>query len=181
VSILGHPFASTLVMVAGTALRIGTLREALRAVLLVAAVAVLPVAALMARQVRRGAWANVDASDRAERPVLFAVGMVALAALLVTLAVLRPGSFLVRGAIGVLIMLAVCAAATRWIKVSLHMAFGLLAAATLVSLGSTVGWIWLAFTPVVAWSRLALGRHRPVEVALGAAVGAAFGLGIAHL
>src|SRR5215213_10870119 len=123
ISIVGHPFAMAMVMVLGAALRFGTPREALRTLLLVTLIALLPVAALMVRQVRRGSWTNVDASDRAERPLLFAVGIVALAGLLGAVLVFRPGSFLIRGAIGVLAMLVVCAVATRWVKVSLHMPF----------------------------------------------------------
>jgi len=181
VSIVGHPFVVTLVMVAGAALHFGTPGEALRTSLLVTLVALVPVAALMARQVRRGSWANVDASNRSERPALFAVGIGALAALLGAVLIYRPGSFLVRGVVGVLILLAVCAIATRWTKVSLHMAFGGLATTTLLSLGSPAGWVLLAGLPALAWSRLRLVRHRPVEVALGLLVGVAFGYAIANL
>jgi len=177
-SIVGHPFVMTLVMVLGTALRFSSPGEALRTVLVVALVALLPVAALMIRQVRRGSWTNVDASNRAERPLLFAVGIAALAVLVGAVLVFRPGSFLLRGAAGVLIMLAVCAVATRWVKVSLHMAFGALATTTLLSLGSPAGWVLLAVMPGLAWSRLALERHRPAEVALGLLVGIAFGCAI---
>jgi hypothetical protein len=170
-----------MVMVLGAALRFGTPREALRTLLLVALVALLPVAALMVRQVRSGSWTNVDASDRAERPLLFAVGIVALVVLLGAVLVFRPGSFLLRGVAGVLIMLAVCAVATRWVKVSLHMAFGALATTTLLSLGSPAGWALLAVMPALGWSRLALKRHRPAEVAIGLLVGVAFGLAISDL
>jgi len=97
-------------MVAGVALHFETPREAARTVAVVAVLTVLPVAVLMVRQVRRGSWANADASNRAERPVLFAVGIIALVALLGYALVLRPGSFLVRGAVAAMIMLAVCAA-----------------------------------------------------------------------
>ena len=181
VSIVGHPFVMAMVMVLGAALRFSTPREALRTVLLVTLIALLPVAALMVRQVRRGSWTNVDASNRAERPLLFAVGIAALAMLLGAVLVFRPGSFLVRGTVGVLIMLAVCAVATRWVKVSLHMAFGALATTTLLSLGSPAGWVLLAVMPALAWSRLALERHRPAEVAIGLLVGIAFGYAINYL
>jgi len=181
VSIVGHPFAMTGIMVLGAALHFGSPREALRTLLLVTLVALVPVAALMVRQVRRGSWANVDASDRAERPLLFVVGIVALAGLLAVVLVLRPGSFLVRGVVGVLSMLAVCAVATKWIKVSLHMAFGALATTTLLSLGSPAGWVLLAAMPALAWSRLALERHRPTEVALGTLAGVVFGYAINYL
>ena len=165
-------------MVLGTALRFSTPREAFRTLLLVTLIALLPVAILMIRQVRKGSWTNVDASNRAERPLLFAVGIVALAVLIGAVVVFRPGSFLIRGAVGVLAMLAVCAVATKWVKVSLHMAFGALATTTLLSLGSPAGWVLLAVMPVLAWSRLALERHSPAEVAIGLLVGIAFGFAI---
>lgn len=180
-SIVGHPFVLTVVMVLGAALHFGTPREAARTALLVALIALLPIAALMVRQVRRGSWTNLDASNSAERPLLFGVGIGALAALLGAVLVLRPGSFLIRGAAGVLIMLAVCAVATRWVKVSLHMAFGALAATTLLFVGSPAGWALLAALPALAWSRLALGRHRPAEVLMGLLVGVAFGYAICRL
>jgi hypothetical protein len=180
-SIIGHPFATALVMVLGVALRFTTPREAFHAILLVALVALLPVAALMVRQVRGGSWTNVDASNRAERPLLFAVGIVALAVLIGVVVVFRPGSFLLRGTFGVLAMLAVCAVATRWIKVSLHMAFGALATTTLLSLGSLAGWALLALLPALAWSRLALKRHTPAEIVVGVLIGVVSGYAIINL
>lgn len=177
-SILGHPFVMVMAMVLGTALRFSTPREAVRAVALVALIALVPVALLMVRQVRSGSWANVDASNLAERPVLFIVGIGAVLALLATTLAMRPGSFLIRGTVGVLVMLAVCAVATTWIKVSLHAAFGALAATTLLLLGSPSGWPLFAVLPVLAWSRLALGRHTASEVVAGVFVGLVFGYAI---
>lgn len=181
VSILGHPFVMSLVMVLGVALHLSTPGEALRSLLLVAFVALLPLAALMVGQVQRGAWTNVDASNPAERPALFAVGLVSLAVLIGGVLVFRPGSFLIRGAVGVLIMLAVCAVATRWFKVSLHMAFGALATTTLLFLGSPLGLVLLAVMPALAWSRLALKRHRAGELAGGLLIGIAFRYAITNL
>ena len=161
----------TIVMVLGAALQFGSPREGFEAVLLVAVVALLPVAALMTRQVRKGSWTHVDASRPAERPLLFAVCIVALAILVGIVFVLQPGSLFVRGAIGVLAMLCFCAMVTKWGKVSLHMAFAALAAATLLSVGSPVGWVLVALLPALAWSRLTLKRHRPAEVVVGLLIG----------
>jgi membrane-associated phospholipid phosphatase len=177
-SILGHPFVMVVAMVLGAALRFSAPREAVRTVALVALIALVPVALLMVRQVRSGSWANVDASNRAERPALFVVGIAALLALLGTTLALRPGSFLTRGTVGVLLMLAVCAVATKWVKVSLHAAFGALAATTLLLLGSPAGWLLFAVLPLLAWSRLALRRHTASEVVAGLLVGLAFGYAI---
>jgi len=94
--------------------------------------------------------------------------------------IFQPGSFLIRGAIGVLLMLAVCAALTATIKVSLHMAFAALATTILMALGSPAGWALLAGMPVLAWSRLTLKRHAPAEVMVGLLVGVAFGYAISN-
>ena len=51
----------------------------------------------------------------------------------------------------------------------------------LVRLGSPVGWLLAAVLPLLAWSRVALGRHRWIEVVLGAAIGAVTGLAIVRL
>ena len=178
ISVLGHPFVMVGLMVGVAAARSGPPRETLRAMALVALVALVPVAALMWLQVRRGAWQNVDASNARERPPLFWVGGAALLVLLVYLRLRQPESFLIRGSVAVLAMLGVCALATRWVKVSLHLAFAALAATSLLLLGSRVGWGLAAVLPAIGWSRLALGRHRPIELALGGAVGALTGVAL---
>jgi hypothetical protein len=176
ISILAHPFVMAVLLVTVAAGRLGPPAGALRSLGLVALLALVPVALLMGWQVRRGAWQNVDASNPRERPALFWVGGGALVALVVYLRLRQPTSFLIRGSLAVLAMLAVCALANRWLKVSLHLAFAALTATSLVLLGSAVGWAVAAAIPALAWSRLALGRHRPLELAVGGAIGAATGI-----
>jgi hypothetical protein len=180
-SIIGHPFVTTLVLaVAVESRRVGPAAAA-RTAGLVAALFVLPLALLTARQVRRGAWATVDASDPRERPVLFLVGAAGLLVLLGYFARVHPGTPLVAGTAGVLIMVAVCAAVTPWVKISLHLAAAALTAAVLLGQGIALGWPLAAALPALGWSRVALGRHRWPEVALGAGVGACTGVIVARL
>ena len=120
-------------------------------------------------------------SNRAERPILYIVGGIALVALLAYLLIVRTQSFMVRGVVATLGMLAVCAVATRWIKVSLHMAFATLAATALALMRSPAGYVLLLALPALAWSRLTLERHTPVEVALGTFFGAGAGAAIHYL
>jgi membrane-associated phospholipid phosphatase len=177
-SILGHPFVTVAVMVSVSTMQLSKPQEALRALVVVGLIAIVPVAALMAWQVRRGAWQNVDASNRRERPVLFGVSLAVLAVLVAFLMVRRPDSFYAHSAAGTLAMLVVCAIATRWVKVSLHLAFAALAGTSLALLGSPVGWLLLGGVPALAWSRLKLERHRPIELVLGLVIGVAAGFGI---
>ena len=181
VSIVAHPFVMVGVMVGSAAARRNSAGEVVRSVLIVLAFTIVPLLVLMVRQVRAGAWQNVDASNTSERPILYVVGGLALIALLAYLALARPQSFMLRGAAATFVMLAVCALATRLIKVSLHMAFSALATTTLLLIGSPVGWVLLPVVPVLAWSRLSLARHRPAEIALGTFIGVSTGLALVLL
>jgi hypothetical protein len=176
ISIVAHPFVMSGVLVGAAAVRLGAPGGAARAVGMVAAFALLPIAILMLVQVRRGSWDNVDASNAGERPVLFLVGGMALGGLLTYLSIRHPESLLLRGGAVVLGMLTTCAVLTRWIKVSLHMAFATLTVTSLLLIGSPVGWILCLVVPALAWARLALGRHTPWEVILGGLIGVAAGL-----
>ena len=180
VSTLAHPFVMTAVLVAVAAGR-QSRASAVHSVLLVALAVIVPVAALMVRQVRRGRWENADASNAAERPVLFLVSMAGLAAALVWLLRYDPASFLIRGLVVIGAFILGAAVLTRWIKLSLHVAFVMLAATALWQIGSPVGLVLIALVPVVAWSRLVLARHTPREVAAGGALGVVTGLALVWL
>ena len=89
---------------------------------------------------------------------------------------------MVRGVAATCGMMAVCAAATRWVKVSLHMAFAALAAIALALMRSPVGELALpGIAGALAWSRLTLQRHTPLEVILGTIIGAGAGAAIHYL
>jgi hypothetical protein len=181
ISILFHPFVMVGVMVGAAAGARQGAGGAVRAIALTAVFTIVPMAVLMWRQVRRGVWQNADASNRAERPVLYVVGGVALAALLTYVMLDRSQSFMLRGVVATLGMLMVCALATRWIKVSLHMAFASLAAITLALMRSPAGYVLVLVLPALMWSRLTLERHSGPEVALGTIIGAGAGAAIHFL
>jgi hypothetical protein len=181
VSILAHPFVMAGVMVAAVAMRRSS-GDAFRSVLLVAACVVAPIAVLMFLQVRRGRWSNVDASNPSERPALFVVALAGLVAAMAWLLVNDPRSFLVRGILVVAAFLLLAALMTRlWVKVSLHMAFAAFAATTLCLLGSRVGYALVGVVPLVFWSRIALARHRVVELVAGLTLGVVAGAALVLL
>ena len=169
------------VMVGAAAASRQSAGDAVLSVGIVAILTIVPLAVLMWRQVRRGEWENADASNRAERPILYLVGGIAVVTLLVYLLVLRPQSFMVRGVVATLGMFAVCGIATRWIKVSLHMAFAALAATALALMRAPLGYLLLAALPAIVWSRLALGRHTPLELTVGTIIGAGTGAALHYL
>jgi membrane-associated phospholipid phosphatase len=177
VSIVGHPFvlAVVLVVVGGAGRDRG---ETLRALVLVLLCSILPLAWLMVRKVRRGEWADVDASRREERPLVFLVSLLGLAVLAVLLDRWGGAAHLARGVAATAAMLLAAAALTPWVKLSLHLAFAVLTAVVSWRLGSPLAPALAALLPILAWSRLALGRHRPSEVVAGTLLGLAAGLAL---
>jgi hypothetical protein len=180
ISILAHPFVLSVLLVAIAGSRVGTGAGALQAVLLVVAATIVPVSILIAVQMRRGRWSDPDASDPAQRPLLFVVALAVMVALLGWLLLHDPRSFLLRGMLATLALMVVAAGLIRWIKISLHMAFAGMVAITLTLMGTWAGYVLLAVLPLLAWSRLTLSRHRPAEVALGLALGVLVGFALVY-
>lgn len=180
-SIVAHPFVMVVVMVGAATAARRTAGEALRSVAIVLLVTIAPLLVLMTRKVRSGAWENADASNQKERPILYLVGALMLVGLLAYVTAFRPHDFMVRGVLATLGMFAACAMATRWIKVSLHMAFAALAATALSLMGSVIGYVLILVLPALGWARLALSRHTPLEIAFGTIAGVIAGVAIHYL
>jgi hypothetical protein len=180
VSILAHPFVMVALLVVVPATRLSP-GSAIRSTLLVAIAVIVPIAVLMVRQVRQGRWSNVDASESSERPLLFTVALAGLVTALAWLSFRDPQSFLLRGLLIVAGFLLLAAVLTRWIKLSLHLAFVTLTATTLCLLGSWVGWVLVGVIPLMFWSRLALARHRVHELVVGLVLGALTGIALVRL
>jgi hypothetical protein len=87
-----------------------------------------------------------------------------------------PRSFLVRGMVTMTAFVLLAALLTRWVKLSLHVAFAALTATTLSLLGSAVGYTLIAVIPVVLWSRIALARHQVHELLVGLVLGVLTGI-----
>jgi hypothetical protein len=141
----------------------------------VALATVVPVIVLVVRGVRRSAYTDYDVSDRGQRSgfyrALFVVLPVGSAALWLMEPALRAGI----AATWALILASM--AANRLVKSSLHVGFAAYCA-VLWPLGPWTAPLAAAAVGAVAWSRLVLRRHTPLEVAVGAALGVAAGLGL---
>ncbi len=181
VSIVGHPFVMVAALVWVAGLRVGSSAGAVRAVGLITALVLVPLGLLMVRQVRTGRWTNVDASRVSDRPALFTVALAALGAVGALAYATGSASFLVRGVVAAGGLMLLSAAVTPWVKASLHMAFAGLAGTSLALLGSGAGYGILALLPLLAWSRLALARHRPLELIIGLGLGACAGAALVTL
>src|SRR4051794_31833867 len=72
ISIIGHPFVLLLLLILSVHLRSSS-HNSLRVTFAFAAIVLLPLGLLIWRSRASGRWRTVDASDKADRPVLYGV------------------------------------------------------------------------------------------------------------
>lgn len=125
-------------------------------------------------QVLSGRWSHVDASARTERRslnIFLSALFASLSALLwyVTRTLSAPLGFALAAAVVLTALLL-----TKWVKVSLHVAFAAFATAFLWpnKLAVAAG---ILFVAALVWSRLVLGRHVAADIAIGLLLGVAAG------
>jgi membrane-associated phospholipid phosphatase len=136
-----------------------------------------PIVAFSHYQVRRGSWEHVDASRPQERHALFWFAGLSVLALAIWFQ--WNGAYAAaRGTFATVVMGAVAYALLRWTKLSLHMAFLAYACGVLLSLRPMAGVALACTAPLLAWSRLAMKRHTPAEVAGGTLLGAVTALAV---
>jgi hypothetical protein len=174
-SIIGHPGLLMPLAVALGASGTGAPALRVQAAVAAAVLVALVVGVFSLWQVRRGRWMHVDASlPRERRQLNVFVALLLFGAALVL--ALWAGS--AAGAWGATLAGAVVVGAQllrRRLKVSLHAAFALYAAALVwPSLPATP--LIIALAAGVAWSRIALRRHSRAEVLTGLLFGVAAGL-----
>lgn len=125
--------------------------------------------------VRRRGFSDRHVTRREERRGAYLLGLGSVLCGAAAMVVLDAPALLVRALVTMILGLVVCAAVTALgPKVSLHMfcstALGVFAALLL-----SPWWLLVlpALLPPVAWSRLHLRQHSPLEIVLGAVLGAA--------
>jgi hypothetical protein len=173
-SVLGHPALLMPLALALASQGAGTPRRWLWVALATALAVAVIVGAYSLLQVQRGRWAHVDASQPHERRQLNRLLLLLLCAAAALLWALGQPPSLAAGPLLAALVVLLAHLLRRWLKVSLHAAFAVLAVAMV--------WPALPATPAlallavgVAWSRRVLGRHTRNEVLLGLALGAGCG------
>jgi len=170
VSIVGSPFVLIPLLVLGATEAHSSVAVAFRAAGVVALMFI-PLGIFMRQRHLSGHWETIDASHPDDRPALFVAGFTAAAALSLYFLFITPLNDIVRAITVAAIMLAVCAAMNRWIKLSLHLSFAAFAGMVLIRLDPYCAMVLLLFLPILFWSRVALGRHTVMEAIGGVVLG----------
>jgi hypothetical protein len=176
-SIAGHP-AIVMPLAAGfAAVRGGASPELTRTILMVAGGLVIAVLLYSAVQVRRGKWADSDASAPEERSQLNLFLAPLLAGAAVWAGWSGKAAGLVAGLALAAALVALALVTSRWLKLSLHTAFAVFASSLFWPDLSVVA-AGLGLAGLIGWSRWHLSRHTPWDVAAGGLAGAAAGMAL---
>ena len=173
-SILLHPFAVFAALALIAAWRMDPASLPRTAIGMAVAVAI--VWAFVLQRRKSGRWGTVDASDRRERPVLYALALAVSLGYWLWLGGRHSATS--NGVLGSVAMLCVAGIANRWIKLSLHMASLAFSGMALLALWPPAGFIALVLLPLLAWSRLRMARHTVPEVIGGSLLGLLAGIAL---
>jgi membrane-associated phospholipid phosphatase len=172
VSAIVHPVAFPLLTLAAIAFtETGSVSSSLDVCLIALALTTAPVAALVAFQVARGHWTDLDVSVREQRYALYPIGLVCALLMVAALAYISApqGALIAAGAMT--LANAVDGVINFAYKVSAHATAAAACAALLWLFVPGWGAPAALAAALVGWSRVELGRHTTGQVLLGWLVG----------
>lgn len=171
ISWMGHPlvFVSASVgIVVGTQFNLQNGVPILLALLLTTLV---PTAVVLVAGVRSGRWSDSDVSVRKERQRFFPWAVPFSLAGVIVLRLIHAPDYIVGGALVTLALFLAAWIVNFWLKLSLHALFAFYCATILFQIGVLWGATALVVAILVAWARLFLRRHTPVELIAGIMLG----------
>jgi membrane-associated phospholipid phosphatase len=184
ISIIVHPIAFPLLAL-GISLYVatGSLEASLGWIVMAIALTSLPITFLVAVQVIRRKWTDLDVSVRRQRYSLYPFGIACMVVLTLFYVHFNAPAVAVRSGYALVIANSIDGLINLFYKVSAH-ATGAAASATLISLATPLvglSIIAAAAALLVGWSRVELKRHTRGQVLLGWLVGVSAMLIAFHL
>ena len=167
-SVAGHPFLLI-------PLTIAISTHSVRWAAVIAAGMILPLTAIVRRNVRRGTWSDVDVSRQDQRAGLYRAAVPLLLLTAGALYLLGASTAIMRGVLAAAVMLAAGLLANRFLKVSMHMMFAAFCGVIMARVNPANTFWVTPFVAAIAWSRWKLERHTVWEIVVGIALGAIAG------
>jgi membrane-associated phospholipid phosphatase len=171
ISWTGHPLvfvSASIGVVVGTQFNLQNGVPILLALLLTTLV---PTAVVLVAGVRSGRWSDSDVSVRKERQRFFPWALPFSLAGAIVLRLIHAPDYIVGGALVTLALFLAAWIVNFWLKLSLHALFAFYCATILFQIGVLWGATALVVAILVAWARLFLRRHTPVELIAGIMLG----------
>lgn len=176
ISIIGHPFLTLPVSAVIVFFTFETFQKALLHSAIIVVGFFVPLAIKMHLSVKKGTYTNFDVSNKTQRQSWYIFAILLLLAVTVVLFVTNQPRNLCLSVLFALLLLTISKIMNYFIKSSLHVSFTIFLAFLIIPINLVIGLCFLAFTVLIAWSRLTLKRHSLKEIIAGAIIGLTIGI-----
>jgi hypothetical protein len=171
ISIIGHPLLTIPLFVAIMMFAFEDTEKALLNSTLIIGCIFLPLCLRMYFKSKNGTYTNFDVSDRIQRKTLFTFIIPILIVVTIISFITSPASNFSISVLFGTILVIISQITNLFIKSSLHVSLNIYLAALAMTADLRIGIAILLFSGLIAWSRIALGRHTRKEVAFGFLIG----------
>ena len=120
---------------------------------------------------RNGTYTNFDVSDRIQRKTLFTFIIPLMVVVTFILFKINPASNLSLSVLFGTILVIISQIINLFVKISLHVSLNIYLSALVMTTDLRIGIAVFLFSGLIAWSRIALGRHTWKEVVFGSCIG----------
>lgn len=176
ISIIGHPFVTIpIFLIIILFAREGIDNPKTLATMIIGGIFA-PIALVTYIRVKKGKYTNLDVSDRRQRQRWFLLTTALVLIVTALLWITRQDLLVCIAMTTSLFLMIVSQLVNTVIKASMHVAYHTFLGFVIFFLSPVAGSIFLLFLPLLAWSRVYLGRHTKAEIASGFALGAIFGI-----
>ena len=171
ISFIGHPLLTIPLFVAVMMFAFEDFEKALLNSALIIGCIFLPLFLRMYIKSRNGTYTNLDVSDRIQRKTLFTFIIPLMVVVTFILFKTSPASNLSLSVLFGTILVIISQIINLFIKSSLHVSLNIYLSALVMTADLRIGIAVFLFSGLIAWSRIALGRHTWKEVVFGSCNG----------
>lgn len=132
---------------------------------------VISVALFVIAGVMLGFFSNFNVSRKEQRPLLFSFTAFAMFCYLVSIFIFNAPKILFIALFAIVLCLIVMIIANRWIKASIHLAIFTGAVLFIMVVYRGYSFFLLTLIPLLAWARVKMKEHSPMETVVGSILG----------
>ena len=171
ISVIGHPLLTIPLYVTVMMFAFEDFEKALLNSVLIIGCIFLPLILRMYIKSKNGTYTNFDVSDRLQRKTLFIFVIPLMIFVTVISFKTSPASNFSLSVLFATILVIISQIINLFIKSSLHVSLNIYLSALILTVDLRIGIAVFLFSGLIAWSRIALGRHTWKEVAFGSCIG----------
>jgi membrane-associated phospholipid phosphatase len=175
ISIIGHPLLTIPVFVLTALFNFESVEKASGISVLIIGGIFIPLIVKMYHGERSGKYSNFDVSNKSERQSWYTYVLILLAVITLTAFITGQSRTVCLSLLFSTLLLCTSQFINRFIKSSLHISLNVFLFFMILHMNPVIAFGFAPVICLIAWARLALKRHTPKELVMGALIGFSWG------